>query len=234
MNKIEVYLEVGSKRTFAAALDWPGWCRMGRSEADALHNLIVYAPRYAHILQATQLGFQIPQDTAFFVTVERLAGNATTDFGAPGMAPTIDASPLDEAELTRQQTILAACWQAFDAAIALAQGKTLRTGPRGGGRSVDGILQHVLGAELGYLGQLGGKAPPPEAAQPALETVRRAILTTLTASAHGEIAQTGPRGGKRWSPRYFVRRDAWHVLDHLWEIEDRLVAASPTGDQPVI
>ncbi len=22
--------------------------------------------------------------------------------------------------------------------------------------------------------------------------------------------------------RYFVRRTAWHVLDHLWEIEDRL------------
>ncbi|CAN5828742.1 hypothetical protein BH20CHL8_BH20CHL8_11020 [soil metagenome] len=24
-----------------------------------------------------------------------------------------------------------------------------------------------------------------------------------------------------WTPRYFVRRAAWHVLDHAWEIEDR-------------
>ena len=35
-NKLNVYLEIGSRRTFAAALDWPGWCRMGRDEAAAL------------------------------------------------------------------------------------------------------------------------------------------------------------------------------------------------------
>ena len=29
-------------------------------------------------------------------------------------------------------------------------------------------------------------------------------------------------GGARWTPRYFVRRAAWHVLDHAWELEDRL------------
>jgi hypothetical protein len=52
--------------------------------------------------------------------------------------------------------------------------------------------------------------------------VRRIILETLRAAAHGEIAERGPRGGLRWTPRYFVRRAAWHVLDHAWEIEDRL------------
>ena len=41
------------------------------------------------------------------------------------------------------------------------------------------------------------------------------------ASAHGEVASHGPRGGVRWSARYFVRRAAWHALDHVWEIEDR-------------
>jgi hypothetical protein len=24
-----------------------------------------------------------------------------------------------------------------------------------------------------------------------------------------------------WPPRYFMRRAAWHILDHAWEIEDR-------------
>jgi len=24
-----------------------------------------------------------------------------------------------------------------------------------------------------------------------------------------------------WSARYFLRRATWHVLDHVWEIEDR-------------
>ncbi|HEX5839952.1 MAG TPA: hypothetical protein VFY26_19100 [Anaerolineales bacterium] len=56
----------------------------------------------------------------------------------------------------------------------------------------------------------------------ASEELRPAILETLAASAHGEIDEVGPRGGKRWVARYFVRREAWHVLDHVWEIEDRL------------
>jgi hypothetical protein len=32
-----------------------------------------------------------------------------------------------------------------------------------------------------------------------------------------------PRGGTYRLPRYFVRRVAWHVLDHAWEIEDRFL-----------
>jgi hypothetical protein len=48
------------------------------------------------------------------------------------------------------------------------------------------------------------------------------MLDGLTAAAQGKIPAQGPRGGKRWSPRYFVRRVAWHVLDHAWELEDRL------------
>ena len=43
---IAIYLEVGQKKTFAGALDWPGWCRSGRDEASALAE---YAPRYATI-----------------------------------------------------------------------------------------------------------------------------------------------------------------------------------------
>lgn len=27
-------------------------------------------------------------------------------------------------------------------------------------------------------------------------------------------------------PRYWVRRVAWHVLNHAWEIEDRILRAS--------
>ena len=37
---IEVYLEIGKKRTFAGALDWPGWCRGGRDEPSALQAFL--------------------------------------------------------------------------------------------------------------------------------------------------------------------------------------------------
>jgi hypothetical protein len=220
---MNVYLEVGSRRTFAAALDWPGWCRVGRDETTALQALFECGPRYARILRPARLGFQAPKDVSAFAVVERLKGNATTDFGAPDMAPAGDAQPLDDVELRRLQTLLKACWRAFDAAVEMAEGKTLRTGPRGGGRSLDKIVEHVLGAaRQSYLISLGGKAPQPKSAALSPEPIRQACLETLVASAHGEIAAYGPRGGKRWSPRYFVRREAWHVLDHVWEIEDRL------------
>jgi hypothetical protein len=223
MNNLNVYLEVGSRRTFAAALDWPGWCRVGRDEAAALQSLFEYGPRYARILRPAQLGFQLPGDISAFVILERLQGNATTDFGAPDHAPASDERPLDNPELTRLQALLKACWQAFDAAIEVAKGKTLRLGPRGGGRTLDGIVQHAIGAELGYLSKLGGKLSPSDSSPPSSELIRQVILQTLQASAHGEIPAYGPRGGKRWLPRYFVRREAWHVLDHVWEIEDRLL-----------
>ena len=51
--------------------------------------------------------------------------------------------------------------------------------------------------------------------------LRDAVLAGLAAAARSEIPARGPRGGLRWRPRYFVRRVAWHLLDHAWEIEDR-------------
>ncbi len=37
---IEVYLEIGAKRTFANAVEWPGWSRAGRDEDAALQALV--------------------------------------------------------------------------------------------------------------------------------------------------------------------------------------------------
>src|SRR5829696_1120672 len=133
-NKLNVYLEIGKKRTFAGALEWPGWCRMGREEGSALQALLEAGPRYARILRPARLGFHAARDVSDFVVVERLNGNTTTDFGAPDRAPTSDADPIHDSELRRLQAILKACWRGFDAALESAQGKTLRTGPRGGGR----------------------------------------------------------------------------------------------------
>jgi len=224
MPKINVYIEAGETRTFAGALDWPGWCRSGRKEASALQALIEYGPRYAAVLYDTQLQFRLPSSVSDLIVGERLAGNSTTDFGAPGIAPSFDSRPMDAAELKRSQVILEACWRALDKAIRSANGRELRKGPRGGGRDLKKIGEHVREAEIAYLGSLGGKfKPDAEAGSNQMTTaLRREILTTLAASARGEIPPRGPRGGLRWTPRYFVRRLAWHALDHAWEIEDRV------------
>jgi hypothetical protein len=222
-NQIEVYLEIGQSRTFAVALDWPGWCRSGRDEAAALHALYAYGPRYAHALQRTQLHFRAPSEESALVVVERQKGNTTTNFGAPNLALARDTQPIDQAELQRYQAVLKACWRALDRAVQAATGKTLSKGPRGGGRDVTKIVEHVQGVDASYLTSLGGKLKPSGEDTPsqALAQIRQAILTTLIAAARGEVSARGPRGGVRWTPRYFVRRLAWHELDHAWEIEDR-------------
>ena len=215
----EVFLEVGQKRVFAVVPSWPGWCRSGNSEDAALQTLLDYAPRYAQIL--TGSGFAFPQsvsDADLFV-VEKLPGNGTTDFGAPAMPLPPDDLPVGADELTRMQVLLKASWAAFDRAVQAAEGKSLRTGPRGGGRDLAKMVSHVRETERAYLAKLGGTPPETDAADPAF---RQALLTALAASAHGEISPFGPRGGAYWTPRFFVRRTAWHSLDHAWEIEDRV------------
>ena len=149
-DQIEVYLEVGQKRTFTGALDWPGWARVGRDADAALQALCDSGPRYAEALRGARLGFHAPADVSAFTVVERLEGNTTTDFGAPDAIPAADTAPLDAAGLRRCATLLRAAWGAFDAAVTAATDKELRLGPRGGGRwGVDELPETGLQAGNG-------------------------------------------------------------------------------------
>jgi hypothetical protein len=190
---------------------------------EALAALLDYAPRYAAVVRPARLGFQAPKDVTSLAVRERLKGNATTDFGAPAIAPAADERPTDQETLRRLKSVLKACWRAFDAACEAATGKALRRGPRGGGRDLEAVVDHVLNAEAAYLSQLGAPRykPGDETGPEVLRWSREAVLNGLDAGAHGELPRRGPRGGLRWTPRYFVRRAAWHVLDHDWELEDR-------------
>ncbi|MGH2555191.1 MAG: hypothetical protein ACRDHO_05685 [Actinomycetota bacterium] len=222
--RIDVYLEVGTKRVFASALDWPGWCRGARDGDAALEALAVYGPRYKKALGRKARGFELPDAASSFNVVERLKGDGTTDFGVPGKAPTADERPLEEAEANRLTGLLEGCWAAFDAAAEDASSVELRKGPRGGGRGLDAIVRHLMEADGAYLYQLGGRYRPASDGDVAAEiaALRKAILDTLHPRAHGDsLPQSPRRKSKLWSPRYTVRRSAWHALDHAWEIEDR-------------
>jgi hypothetical protein len=225
MNSIKVFVEIGQKRTFAGALDWPGWCRSRRDERTALQALIDYGPRYAHVLNSREIEFKIPTDEANLNVTERHPGNATTDFGAPAIILDADREPMDRMEFEQSQSLLLACWQAFDSALQRASGRELRKGPRGGGRDVAKIVDHILEADSGYLARLawkhkreGGKNPVEE-----LSGSRQAILNALEVAVNRDLPEVGPRGGIIWPIRFFIRRAAWHVLDHTWEIDDRIV-----------
>jgi hypothetical protein len=224
---VPVYVEVGTKLAFAGAVEWPGWCRPGRDQSAAILALVNYGARYAAVLHAGAIAFVPPAGASDLILVETIPGDASTEFGAPGGAPAADARPLDEDARSRLTALLRACWIAFDAAVAAAAGHELAKGPRGGGRDLEAIVRHVVDAEGGYLSRLGVKAPGAAALEPVerLALTRAAILETLAAAPASAGPGVGPRGGVRWSARYFVRRDAWHVLDHCWEIEDRIIQA---------
>jgi hypothetical protein len=219
----DVYLEVGSKRVFACAVDWPGWCRSGPDETTALQHLLEYGPRYAAVIRSARLGFQPPTQPGQLRVVERLPGNATTDFGAPGAIPSADRAGADLAECQRLEKVLRAGWRALDAARQRAKGKQLSKGPRGGGRDLDAIVRHVVEADRSYLGGVGWKPGPADKSGDWVQQTRAAIIEALRASARGEIPARGPRGGVRWPVRYFVRRVAWHTIAHAWEIERRII-----------
>jgi hypothetical protein len=194
-----VYLEVGAKKAFACAVDWPGWCRAGRTEEAALEALLAYAPRYAEVAGPSFA-------PGGLVVVGRLPGTATTEFGAPDARGPWDDEPLVGDEADRQAGLLEASWALLDRVVSGAPA-SLRKGPRGGGRDRDAVAAHVQESERSYGRSLGVRVPPrtpwPEQRAALAETVRAGV------------------SGTSWPPRYGVRRIAWHVLDHAWEIEDR-------------
>jgi hypothetical protein len=210
-----VGVEAGSKRLFVWAMDWPGWCRSGKTEEAALEALAAAAPRYAAV--ATEAGLRFPRTAAAsFDVVERVEGTATTDFGAPGSLAAADAEPLTKAGAERQASLVEASWAVFDRVVAGAPAE-LRKGPRGGGRDRDKIVEHVLGAEAAYARKIGIRVRQPQADDAGAVAAMRAAITDFLRQAR----QGTPPVDKGWPPRYAARRIAWHALDHAWEIEDR-------------
>lgn len=223
MTQTNVYLEAGQKKTFASALDWPGWSRSGRDEEKALQALLDYGSRYARVLENSEIDFQPSGELSQLIILERYAGDATTDFGSPAIIPDADRELFNQPAFHYSQIILKACWNVFDQALQAAEGKDLRKGPRGGGRDAEQIINHVIEADQAYLRRIAWKHKLEEGLATAdqLKSTRQAILSALETAVKVPLPDHGPRGGIIWPARYFVRRTAWHVLDHTWEIEDR-------------
>jgi hypothetical protein len=214
---IRVVLEVAAKRSFASALDWPGWSRSGRSPDEALERLVEYGPRYAAIAKRAKVAFSAPSSVGDLDVVERVRGGSGTEFGVPGTTASAESETIATRELNRLISILEAGWKAFDRAAAAAKGRKLRLGPRGGGRQVPKMVEHVREAEGAYLHQLGWKT---DRGAPMADLRRDFVEALRLRAADKELPQPN-RVRSPWEPAYAIRRSAWHAVDHAWEIEDR-------------
>ncbi|HET6910967.1 MAG TPA: hypothetical protein VFH54_16670 [Mycobacteriales bacterium] len=190
---MKVLIETGARWHWASAIDHPGWCRRGKGEEAALEELLAYADRYARVVPGAKTGK--------VVVVDRVTGPPMNEW-----APTVPGPGENILPTARDLKALRQCWEAFDSAVA-SSAVTLQKGPRGGGRDRDQIVDHVREGERAYGRKIGVRVPP----RTSWDEQRAAILDGLTKSE-------GP-----WPPRYAVRRIAWHVLDHAWEIEDKQI-----------
>lgn len=206
---VRVLVEDTATKSFASALDWPGWSRSAKTADASLEVLESTRRRYAQVLR--RCGARAP--TGALEVVVQVPGDATTAFGAPSRFIAEDARPLSAAEKARYAAILSACWTICDERIAAAG--LLRAGPRGGGRDAARIRAHVRSAEIPYARKLGLAVTTFGAEDDApSDRLRARVLGAIAGSQRPE------RDGA-WPLRYAARRFAWHALDHAWEIEDR-------------
>src|SRR3954452_19708979 len=115
---VAVTIEQTPKRTFASALDWPGWSRSGKDEALALEALASYAPRYAQIAGADDRRFAADVRGEDLEVVERTEGSSGTEFGAPSKPTEHDRAGLDADEAARRARLVEAAWAFFDRTAA--------------------------------------------------------------------------------------------------------------------
>ncbi len=216
-DPVRVMLEQGKKkRVVACAFDWPGWDRSARIGQDVLAVLGAYRPRYAQVAELAGYGAEFAA-TGEFEVVERLDGIGMTDYyGLSGRTATPEYEPMTDAECERKIALLRASWRTFDD-FAATVSPELRKGPRGGGRERDQIIRHVNGAEIEEFAPKVGVKVPLETrdAAEAVHAYREAFVAAVRDHhARGEAARS-------WALQFLIRRCAWHMLDHAWELEDR-------------
>ena len=218
---IRVMMEQGKKRAVAAAFDWPGWDRCARSEAEALAVLAAYRPRYGRVAELAGLGAGF-EATGQLEVLERLEGTGMTDFhGVSARAAAPEREQMSEAECERKIALLQASWAYFDQVAARVSGE-LRKGPRGGGRERDQIVGHANRAEIhGFAPKVGVRVSIDTWQDPvALGAYRDAFAAAIReANARGPAARS-------WTVQFLIRRCAYHMLDHAWEMEDRDLSGS--------
>jgi hypothetical protein len=216
MDTIRIGAEVGAKKTFVWAIDWPGWCRAGRTSDAAVSNFLAAYHRYAMV--ARRAGFDLPaiDERDDVGSAESVPGGSGTDFGVPSAITDLDRRPTTTHEAERLARLVEAAWTVFDSVAASAPAE-LRKGPRGGGRDRDKMIGHVIEADHAYAREIGVRLPAGTLEdRAAVETERAAVLDVLRRPSDG-----GPLADRKWTQRYAARRIAWHALDHAWEMEDR-------------
>ncbi len=209
------------KRVVAFSLDWPGWSRGAKTADEAVATLEAYRERYRPIADLAEMADEFDAAGPLEV-VEDKVGTGSTDFWGISFSPSsTEQDPMDEAVLKRRVTLLRAAWAFFDGVAARVSAE-MRRGPRGGGRSRDEIIRHVIRVESeDFARKVGLRLPEGGALEPgALAPYREEYVAGMHAYNAGEVKPM-----RSWTLAFLVRHSAYHTLDHAWEMEDKDLSA---------
>lgn len=211
--KNRIVIEQGPKKAFASALDWPGLSRKGNSEQDSIEVMLGYVDRYRKVTDlagVNGIGALVKSPDV----VEHVKGTGATDFGVPDKVADVEHEWMSAIECDRQIAILRACWDYFDD-VGSRVSEELQKGPRGGGRDRDEIINHTIEADRGYARQIGVKTAKADYQTRSGIAAHRKDVVDAIRQQNADQTET------KWPLRYFIRRAAWHLLDHAWEMEDK-------------
>ncbi len=215
-----VYIEAGAKRVFACSLEWPGLCRVAKTEEAALLALSGYVlalrtgggPRRRPVpALAAGHGWEVVE------RVPTRSGGA--DFGAP--TTVLERRPRAREPAGGGPSTAALAVRRLGA-VRRGRGRCPRRPCAKGRGAVAGTgtpsWTTWLRPEQMFAQRVGIKLAVPAPGDRAVIEANRAAILDWCRS--GEPLATARPG---WPPRYAARRLLWHVLDHAWEIEDRSV-----------
>jgi hypothetical protein len=210
------------KRWVAVAADWTGLERGAKTEDEAVEKLVRYVPRYLPIAKRAGLDVELAAQTEVDI-IGRYPGTGSTDFWGISFAPSpLDHEPFDAPTFDRGVRLLRAAWTEFDETAARVSAD-LRLGVRGGGRSRDRIVEHVLRVEgLDFSDRVKVPSELEEQVTPGGLAHHRDRFVEAMRAWYEEGKPLG-----KWTIPYLARHTAYHVLDHTWEMQDRDLTDPP-------
>ena len=215
----------------AWALEYPGCFAYGKDEKEVLSNLPAAIRSYAQwvaqresswMVDATKIELKVEDIfTAYCINeaFERV-GKSDNEINAWFQD---DRKPLTAVNIERGLKLLS--WTREDllnTIKSLSKEKLEQTYPNERW-SINGILNHVGGAEWWYLNRLGlafPRAEMPKEPIARLEKVRSYFNETLSKLEGSK--QVVEIDGEFWSPRKILRRAVWHERDHTIHIQKLL------------
>ena len=228
-DRMRIVLEIGPKgrKVVAGAIDWPGLERGGRNEDVAIEKLLAYVSRYAPVADHAGLAGDLQRQADAPEVVERYPGNTSTDFWGIAHVPSpLERDTLPEPDLERRLALLRGTWAHFDSTMARIDGE-LRPGARGGGRTREQVVRHVILNEPDqFAKKVGVRVPIETLLDPEARAAYREAFVDGIRSANA----AGPMVGRSWTLAFLLRRTAQHVMDHAWEMEDRDPAAASAAE----